>query len=120
MGFSSYSNSAIFLDSNLLLGSANAQDRKALFKIFFETLLILPFAIAYKFLRFIFRVIGLVFSIGLLALTLGSCEGIRKFFLRKVSLVASEVADWILYPLAVIGCFLKLFFAMLVHPAIFA
>lgn len=118
MELSSYSNSATFWDSNLLLGRVHAQDRKALLKVFFEILLILPFAVAYKFFRFVCRIIGLAFSVGLLAATLGICEGIRKFFLRKVSLVASDFADWILYPLAVSTCLLKLLFAILIHPAV--
>lgn len=87
--------------------------------ILLEKLIVLPFALFFKVYKTSFRVLGLALSITLLLVSLGTSIGIREFFIRRVSALARDLADWILYPFAVFSCFSKLFLAALVHPGIY-
>ena len=84
-----------------------------------EKISILPFALSYKLYKTLLRSLGLLFSAALLAATLGTSEGAREFYLHRVSSLANDLADWVLFPFAVLTCFSKLIFASLVHPALY-
>lgn len=88
-------------------------------KTFFVLLAALPCVIVYKAGRSSFRATGLLLSASWLGATLGLAGGIRTLFIKRFSSMAADLADWILYPLALATCFARLLLASLVHPALF-
>ena len=118
MQFCFYCDSGVFWDVAPLVKNGDSQDRKVFLKTFLSFLLILPFALAYKLCRSFFRLVGFGLSFSFLIVSLGCSEGVRRFFLRRVSLLAFDLADWILYPLSYIVCLFKLLLAVLVHPVV--
>ncbi len=94
------------------------QGRLFCIKIAFKKLLILPAAFLYKVCRTVFKTTAATFSIGLLFLTLGVSDGVRDFFVQRFCSLALDLADWILFPFAILICFSKLLLASTVHPAL--
>ena len=85
----------------------------------FEKILILPGALLQKICKTIFKAVGVILSAGLLILTLGTSCWARDFFVRRFGSLAFDLADWVLFPFAVLTCFAKLLLAFLVHPALY-
>jgi hypothetical protein len=88
-------------------------------KDFFKKCLLLPFALVFKGLRTVSRFMGIILIINFLLLTLGSSASIRRLFIQSMSGFAKDLADWILLPLAFVGCFLRLLMALFLHPNIY-
>ena len=86
---------------------------------FFQKIAILPLAFLAKLFRTSIAILGLGFAFSLLFLTLGYESGIRGFFLKKILCLATEVADWVLWPFAVVYCLGRLLLAATVHPALY-
>jgi len=86
---------------------------------FFQKLLALPVAIVWKLYRTVCSVAGVGFATMLLILTFCSDSGIRAFFRNKVMNLAKDVADWLLWPVALLFCFGRLLLAATVHPALY-
>jgi hypothetical protein len=63
--------------------------------------------------------LGLGFAATLLGLTLCCESGIRGFFCKKITCLAKDLADWILWPAAVTVCLGRLLLAATVHPALY-
>ena len=89
------------------------------FAALIEKIGILPFALLHKFYKTFFRVVGLGFALVLLVLSLGSSGGARELFLRRFSALSKDLADWVLFPFAVLLCLSKLLFGSLIHPALY-
>lgn len=89
-------------------------------KDFLKRALIFPFALLRKLCKTFFRFIGLVFSVAFVFITLGSSSSARELFLERISSFAKDLADWILLPLALILCFLRLILALVIHPTFYS
>lgn len=100
-------------------GTSLIQARIFSAKIFLNLLLILPFGLCYKLGKTFLRVVALFLSGLLLFFTLGSANGIRELFVRRVSSIARDLADWALLPFAVVSCAIRLLLAALVYPPLF-
>ncbi len=86
---------------------------------FFQKIAILPLAFLAKLFRTSVSILGLGFAFSLVVFTLGYESGIRGFFLKKIICLATEIADWVLWPLAVVYCLGRLLLAATVHPALY-
>lgn len=93
--------------------------RAQCFAALLEKLVILPFAVLFKLYKTFFRSVGVVFSAVILLATFGTSEAAREFFVRRVSSLATDLADWVIYPFAIFICFSKLILASIVHPALY-
>jgi hypothetical protein len=124
MGFSSYSTSRYFFDFScdipdpVLAQSKSIRGRAHCFGAFLEKVAILPFALLFKFYKTFFRASGVLVGAAFLCATLGTSGGAREFFEGRVSALAKDLADWVLYPFAVLVCCSRLLLASLVHPAL--
>lgn len=85
-------------------------------KDFLTRLLTFPFALFAKACKTFFRGLGICFGALLILITVGSSVAAREFFIERVSAFAKDLADWILLPIALLGCFLRLILALLFHP----
>ncbi len=83
---------------------------------FLKKCLQFPLALVGKACRSCFRFLGIFLSASLVILTLGSSIKAREMFVERVVSFAKDLADWILLPLALILCFLRLILAFLIHP----
>ena len=115
-----FSESKAFFEISNFIEYPCANKRICFAKAFFSILLALPFALAYKLCKTLFRGLGVLFSACMLAVVFGLSQGLRELFVRRVSALAADLADWILpYPLAVLICLSRLFLASLIHPSLF-
>jgi hypothetical protein len=86
---------------------------------FFQQISIIPLACLAKLFRTCVSILGLGFAFSLLVLTLGYESGIRGFFLKKFICLATDIADWVLWPVAIVYCLGRLLLAATVHPALY-
>ncbi|HEY4255415.1 MAG TPA: hypothetical protein VGM34_03605 [Chlamydiales bacterium] len=86
---------------------------------FFEKLGIVPFALLFKLYKTLARGVALALSALWLALTLFSSISSRQLFVRRAASLAQDLADWVLWPVAVFVCLSRLLLATLVHPALY-
>jgi len=125
MSLSFYAESQTFFDFSCEVADAELGDfhsirgRARCIAILLGKILIVPFALLYKLYKTCFRFLGLFISGALLLVTLGTSNGAREFFVRRVSSLARDLADWVLYPFAILSCFSKLLLASLIHPALY-
>jgi hypothetical protein len=52
-------------------------------------------------------------------ITLCSSEPVRALFVRRVGSFAQDLADWVIWPVAVVGCLGRLLLAAIIHPALY-
>jgi hypothetical protein len=86
---------------------------------FFKKCAVFPLALLGKACKTFFRFVGVCFSSLLVLITLGGFASARELFVDRVAILAKDLADWILLPLALIFSFLRLILAILVHPNIY-
>lgn len=86
---------------------------------FFAKLCLVPFAFLYKIYRTAVSCLAVGLSIFLLVLTLCGSQKAREFFIRRVSNFSQEIADWVLWPIAVVFCLMRLLMASVLHPALY-
>lgn len=86
---------------------------------FLEQLAIAPLAFIGKIVRTSLAAIGVCGSILLLILTLCSSIWARQLFVRRIEIFAKELADWILWPVALATRLGKLLLAAFIHPALY-
>jgi len=98
---------------------SSVQGRLRSAKALLEACLLLPFALLCKSYRTLLKALGVAFSLGILVLTLGAVDPVRAFFVRRVTDLAQDLADWVLFPLAVLCCFVRMVGAMLIHPVLY-
>lgn len=83
---------------------------------FFKRCATLPLALLYKACKTIFRAVGVCFGAVLVAITVGSSPTAREFFVERIASFAKDLADWILLPIALFSCFVRLLMALSFHP----
>ncbi len=88
-------------------------------KDFLKRVATLPFALLYKVYRTLGKGVGVAFSALFVLLTVGSSPAAREFFLRRITAFTKDLADWIFFPFAVVGCFLRLLMALAIHPTFY-
>lgn len=96
-------------------GPAFKATRLQCLKDFLKKCFCLPFALAAKIGRTFFRFVGVFIGAISLILTLG---GARRFFIDRVSSLAQDLADWVMYPFAIAVRFVRLLIAI-VHPKVY-
>ncbi len=104
---------------NELIQYNSLRERWLCLKDFFKKTLLLPFALLFKVYKTFFRAAGLFFAALFMAATLGTSSFTRQLFIHRASTLAADLADWILYPLALAVCFGKLLLALVIHPDIY-
>ncbi len=86
---------------------------------FFKMLITLPVALVYKSHRTAFSFLGVGISVAALLLTLCNSSSLREFFIKKVTKLAKDLADWFFWPFAVVLCLSRLLLAAFIHPALY-
>ncbi len=86
---------------------------------FFKTLLSIPFAFTYKLYKTALSFLGVGFGIAGLIITLCNSLTMREFFVKKVTKLAKDLADWALWPIAALLCLFRLLLAASIHPALY-
>jgi hypothetical protein len=94
----------------------NFESRMACVKEFLKQLARLPLALISKFGKTFFRSIGVVLGAVLVVVTLGSC---RDFFVRRMTALAEDLAEWVVIPFSIMGSFVRVLLALFVHPRFF-
>ena len=97
----------------------SGRGRALAFGHFFRTLFSIPLALAYKFSKTLLSFLGLGFGVAALLLTFCSSLSSREFFVKKCTLLAKDLADWVLWPIAALLCLFRLLLAASVHPALY-
>ncbi len=90
--------------------------RMACLKDFLKRLLGFPFVLIGKAGKTLGKAVGVLFAAISLVATLGSSVSAREFFVDRIASFAKELADWVLLPLALGLCFVRLCLALLIHP----
>ncbi len=85
------------------------EGRRDLLKTFFKVIGRLPLAILYKFWITLLKGAAVFASAFFLGVTLGISKGLRDLFVQRVSCLAANLADWVLYPFAIATCFSRFF-----------
>lgn len=85
-------------------------------KDFLKRLVILPIALLVKAYKTFFRAVGVCFGALLVVITVGSSPASRDFFVERIMALAKDLADWILLPIAIFSCFIRLLMAVSFHP----
>ena len=84
-----------------------------------EKLLVLPLALFCKAYKTVFRVAGFAFSAALVLASLGISTSARELFVRRTVSLSKDFTDWLLLPLAMTTCLMRLALAFTVHPALY-
>lgn len=92
------------------------QARLLCLKDFLKRALIFPFALIGKAIKTFFRLLGVCLSAAFVLITLGGSMSARELFIDRIASFAKDLADWVLLPLALILCFLRLILALFIHP----
>jgi hypothetical protein len=95
------------------------QSRLFCLKDFLKKVALLPFSLLFKACKTFFRIVGVFFATALLFISLGTSESGRVFFTGRVSSLSKDLADWVLFPLAIFSCFFRLALAFIVHPSLY-
>ncbi len=112
-----YVNSSEFFESSVGPQTENTlKSRFVCLADFLRRCAIFPFSLVGKLCKTFFRLLSVCFSAALVLITLGGYAGGREMFVDRVAVFAKDLADWILLPLVLIGCFLRLILAFLIHP----
>ena len=122
MELSSYANSQAFFEISSgaeLIQFNTLRERWLCLKDFLIKTAILPFALLFKASKTFFRLAGILFAAGFLIATLGTSSSGREFFIERTSIFAKDLADWVLFTLAVAVWFIKLLLALMIHPDIY-
>jgi hypothetical protein len=130
MGFNMYeitkfAQSKTFFDYDPFLFSASEEEnlwkrRLFCFSSFLQKLLIIPFALFYKGFKSLFRAFGVLMGFSSLFITLGVSPAARRFFLKRMEMMGSDLGDWVLLPFAVFLCLFRLILASTVAPRLYA
>ena len=86
---------------------------------FFEKLAIVPLAFICKLGKTFFSILGLGLSSLLLISTLCISSLAREFFVKRILILAGDIADWIFWPVSVLFCLSRLLLAATIHPALY-
>src|SRR3990167_10133440 len=87
----------------ILPGRGSCLDHRiAVATTFFGTLFLLPVALFYKLCRTFLKFAGVFVSACLLLSTFGKSFGLRNLFIRRITQLAVDFADWFLFPFALL------------------
>lgn len=89
------------------------------FASFVQKLISLPFALFCKSYKTFLRFCCVGYSAIYLLFTLGMSTKAQEFFSKRARCLANDLADWILFPFAVVTCLLRLILGTLIHPALY-
>jgi hypothetical protein len=78
-----------------------------------------PAAFAVKLYRTGCSFVGVALSLLFLVATLFVVPRARAYFVKRVIILANDLADWVLWPFAVLYCIVKLILAASIHPSIY-
>jgi len=92
------------------------QGRLLCLKDFFKRCVVFPFALLVKAFKTFFRGFAVCIAALFIFMTVGSSARAREFFILRIASFAKDLADWLLLPFALIGCFFRLILALLIHP----
>lgn len=119
----SFSNSSSYFEVSVPMFSVSrsnsAQARLVCVAAFFGLILFLPFIIAFKILKSLFRGVGVLLGLSFFVLSLGISVPMREFFIRRVSALGKDLVDWILFPFAIATCAFRLLLASFILPSFF-
>ncbi len=85
-------------------------------KDFLKRCAILPLALLKKGGHTAFKLFAALLGIGVVVVSVGSSCAARQFFVSRILALAVDIADWLLFPFAVISCVIRLVMALLIHP----
>jgi hypothetical protein len=88
-------------------------------KDFLKRLAILPAALLVKAYKTFLRSVGVCLGAFLVMTTVGSSPSARTFFVERIAALAKDLADWILLPIALFSCFIRLLMALFLHPSFY-
>jgi tetrahydromethanopterin S-methyltransferase subunit G len=97
----------------------NLSSRLFCIKDFFKKVLFLPLALIQKLAKTAGRAVGVCFGALVILITVGSSPAARELFVNRVGALAKDLADWILLPFALLGCFFRLLLALFIHPSFY-
>jgi len=116
MKFREFAHSRVFFEiSNHVLHG----ERLEYAKILLWVLAALPFAIGSKIWRTLLKGMGVVTAALFLLLSLGISKGMRELFVKQVASFGENLADWVLYPFAILFACSRLLLGSLIHPSLF-
>ena len=116
-----YANSSEYFEISIGPQPDNTlQARLLCLKDFLKRCAIFPFALIAKACKTLFRFTGICFGALFVLITLGSSYGARAMFIERITCFAKDLADWVLLPLALLLCFLRLLLALLIHPTFYS
>ena len=96
------------------------KDRWVCLKDFLKRCAIFPLALLGKVFKTFLRGFGVCFTALIVLFTLGGYENGRKLFVNRIACFAKDLADWILLPLALLFCLLRILLALLIHPIFYS
>ena len=112
-----YANSKEFFEISDYIQQPNTLKARFLcLKDFLKRCFFFPFALILKASKTVIRAVGIIFSLALVFVTLGSYSIAREVFVDRVSSFAKDLADWFLLPVAIVVCSCRLILAILIHP----
>jgi hypothetical protein len=112
-----YADSKSFFEISYDIQLENSLHARALcLKDFLKRCAVFPFALLLKAWKSLFRLLGVGLGAVMVLITLGSSVRACEFFIDRVLSFAKDLADWLLLPFALLGCFLRLVMALLIHP----
>ena len=101
-----YIDSTEFFESSIGPQSDNTvRARLNCLKDFLKRAAIFPFALFGKAWKTSFRILAFFFSSLLVLITLGGSGNARELFMDRIAILAQDLADWILLPMAVVLSF---------------
>lgn len=98
---SSYLHSSSYFEEEISLSKSGS--------IFCFFLFLLPFVLAFKVLKSFFRAAGVLIGLGCFICSLGLSASSRNFFIRRVASLFTDIADWFLFPFALLSYFFRFF-----------
>ncbi len=81
-----------------------------------KKILILPFALFFKVYKSFFKIIKVLATLTYVFLTLGLSKDTRRNFAEKLSFLGKDLADWIIFPLALFIFLLRHLLGATLHP----
>lgn len=93
--------------------------RMSCVEYFLKHVILFPFAIVFKSLRTLFRLIEVIIGFFAMVITFASLYQVRSFFKTKANALATDIIDWVMYPFCFFGKMIKAFLGAILHPKIF-
>lgn len=113
----SYSDSQSFFEiANVGYLDNSFQGRLLCLKDFLKRCALLPLALLGKSYTTFFRTLSVCFGACLVLVTVGNSPIARAWFVGGTAKLAKDLADWVLLPIALCSCCVRLIIALSFHP----